>query len=428
MGFPENLTRRGFLATAGALAVVPRNALGGEATPPSDTVTGALIGNGGQGKGSWGAMGIRGCRLLAICDVDYKRVVADPKAFKMPPEEAEKVAKVTDFRRLMEMKDLDVVCIATPPHWHALICIAAAQAGKDIFCEKPMTKFIAEGRAVVNAVKRYGVVFQIGTFGRYGQARAGPSLENHKLIKHGLLKELRGVVQRGTVPMRVGRVNLAPQPVPANLDYDLWLGPAPFKPYNAARVHYSNRFYWDYEGGDLTNFGAHRVDPFTWTFAKDDTAPVAAEPHAPPAHDDAVGPWGWVELTYADGLRFIIESGKWGNKYDRPAPRQTVTAKDLDDEGRKKLAELPNPEPLVSFAEAIRTRKQAGGNAEAAHRGVTALHLANIAIRVGRRVRFDPVKEQIVGDEAANRLVDQPMREPWHLPEPRTAQPAVRGP
>ncbi|MBM4039115.1 MAG: gfo/Idh/MocA family oxidoreductase [Planctomycetes bacterium] len=404
-------SRRHFLAAAtAALAVVPRRVLGGEAAPPSDTVTGALIGNGGQGRNSWGAMKLSQPRLLAICDVDYKRVVADPKAFKMAPEEAEKVAKVTDFRRLMEMRDLDVVCIATPPHWHALICIAAAQAGKDIFCEKPMTKFIAEGRAVVNAVKRYGVVFQIGTFGRF---KGG--VESHKIIKNGLLKDLKGVVQRGGVPLRVGRVDLAPQPVPPNLDYNMWLGPAPFKPYHPDRVHYKNRFYWDYEGGDLTNFGAHRMDPFTWAFAKDDTAPVEAEPYAPPAHDDAVGPWGWVELTYADGLKFVIENGKWGQKYDRPAARKEVGAKDLDEEGRKKLAELPNPEPLITFAEAIKTRKQAGGNAEAAHRGITAMHLANIAIRVGRKIRFDPVAEQIMGDEAANRLVDQPMREPWHL-------------
>lgn len=413
-------TRREFLGagalSAAAIAVVRRRVLGGEAaTPPSDTVTGALIGQGARGRGSWGAMGIKGCRLLAICDVDYKRLGADPKAFKLEPDQAEKVRQTTDFRRLMEMKDLDLVCIATPPHWHALICIAAAQAGKDIFCEKPMTKFIAEGRAVVNAVKRYGVVFQIGTFGRFGQSKAAGSIECHKILKHGLLKDASGVVQRGTVPLRVGRVDLAPQPVPPNLDYNMWLGPAPFKPYNAARVHYSNRFYWDYEGGDLTNFGAHRIDPFTWTFAKDDTAPVLAEPYAPPAHDDAVGPWGWVELTYADGLKFIIETGKWGEKYSRPIARTSVSAKDLDEEGRKKLAELPNPEPLVSFGEAIRTRKQAGGNAEAAHRGITAMHLANIAIRVGRKIRFDPVAEQIIGDEAANRLVNQPMREPWHL-------------
>jgi len=411
----REISRRRFLSTTGAaaaLAVVPRNVLGGEAAqPPSDTITGAIVGCGGRGRGAWGAMKLKNPRLIALCDVDKSHIARYMKSFKADPS---KVTGYTDFRKLLERKDLDVVCIATPPHWHALICIAAAQAGKDIFCEKPMTKFIAEGRAVVNAVRRYGAVFQIGTFGRFGQARNRGSIETHKILKHGLLKDASGIGARGKVPLRIGRVDLAPKPVPPNLDYDLWLGPAPFKPYNPERVHYKNRFYWDYEGGDLTNFGAHRVDPFTWTFGKDATAPVKAVPHAPPAHDDAVGPWGWVELTYADGVRFVIETGKWGEKYDRPL-RGGVSAKDLDEEGRKKLAALPDPEPLLSFDRAIRTRKQAGGNAEAAHRGITAMHLANIAIRVGRTVRFDPVKEEIIGDEAANRLVNQPMREPWHL-------------
>ena len=405
------ISRRRFLstaaATATAFAVVPCRVLGGPAEPPpSDTVTGALIGSGSRGKGTWGAMGIKGVRQLALCDVDTKHLggYADDKT------------RYTDFRRLMERRDIDVVAIATPPHWHALICIAAAESGKDIFCEKPMTKFIAEGRAVVEAVKKYGRVFQIGTFGRYSEARSPAAVETHKIMKHGLLKDASGMICRGGVPLRVGRTDLVPQPVPPGLDYNLWLGPAPYKPYNAARVHYSNRFYWDYEGGDLTNFGAHRMDPFTWTYAKDDTAPVSAEPYAPwPAHPDAVGPWGWVELTYADGLKFVIETGKWGAKYGRPASRKSISAADLDDEGRKKLAALPGPEPLVPFAQAIKTRQQAGGHAEAAHRGVTALHLANIAIRVGRTIRFDPVAEQIVGDDHANRFVNIPMRAPWHL-------------
>jgi len=405
----SGVSRRRFLGAAalGAIAVVPRRVLGGPAeAPPSDTVTGALIGSGSRGRGTWGAMGIKDVKQLAVCDVDTKHLggYADDKT------------RYTDFRRLMDRQDIDVVAIATPPHWHALICLAAAQSGKDIFCEKPMTKFIAEGRAVADAVKKYGRVFQIGTFGRFGQSRNRGAVECHKILKHGLLKDASFVVVRGGVPMRVGRTDLVPQPVPPELDYDLWLGPAPYKPYNAARVHYSNRFYWDYEGGDLTNFGAHCIDPFTWTFAKDDTAPVLAVPHAPwPAHPDALGPWGWVELTYADGVKFIIETGKWGKKYEREGTRGSVSASDLDEEGRKKLAALPAPEPLVSFGEAVKTRKQAGGNAEAAHRGVTALHLANIAIRVGRPIHYDPVKEQIVGDGEANRFINIPMRAPWSL-------------
>jgi hypothetical protein len=197
----------------------------------------------------------------------------------------------------------------------------------------------------------------------------------------------------------------------------MWLGPAPYKPYNSQRVHYSNRFYWDYEGGDLTNFGAHSVDPFQWTFAKDDTSPVRAEPCAPwPQHPDAVGQYGWAELTYADGLKMVITGGGWKKKpYDRPVERKMLSASDLDEEGRKKLAELPDPEPLIRFGEAVRTRQTAGGNAESSHRVCTAMHLANIAIRMGRAIQYDPIAEQIIGDDQANRLVNIPMRAPWRL-------------
>ena len=412
MSRSRTITRRRFLgtaATAAAVAVVPRHVLGGEGRqPPSETVTGALIGNGGRGKGSWKAMDLKEPRQLAVCDVDRKRIGGEPD-YK---------TRFLDFRRVMERKDIDVVCIATPPHWHALICIAAAQAGKDIFCEKPMTRFIAEGRAVADAVKKYNVVFQIGTFKRFSNAKNKDHVENHQIFKHGLMKDLSGTVVNAGAKNRFGRPDLKGQPVPPELDYDMWLGPAPYKPYHTDRVHYKNRFYWDYEGGDLTNFGAHSTDPVFWTYAKDDTGPVEIEPHAPwPQHPDAVGPYGWVELTFADGLRIIVTGGKWdkARKYDRPKKRSMVGAKDLDEEGRKKLAALPPPEPLIPFAEAIRTRQQAGGNAESSHRVTTALHLANIAIRVGRKIRWDPAREQIVGDEEANRFVNLPMRAPWHL-------------
>ena len=413
MSRSKTLTRRRFMETAAtaaaAVAVVPRHVLGGQGRqPPSETVTGALIGNGNRGKGSWKAMGLNSPRQLAVCDVDKKRIGGEPD-YK---------TRFLDFRRVMERKDIDVVCIATPPHWHGLICVAAAQAGKDIFCEKPMTKFIAEGRAIADAVKKHNVVFQIGTFKRYSNAKNKGHIENHQIFKHGLMKDLSGTVVNAGAKNRTGRTDLKGQPVPPELDYDMWLGPAPYKPYHPDRVHYKNRFYWDYEGGDLTNFGAHSMDPLFWTYAKDDTGPVRIEPHAPwPQHPDAVGHYGWVELTFADGLKIIVTGGKWpkARKYDRPKKRSMVGAKDLDDEGRKKLAALSPPEPLVPFAEAIRTRRQAGGNAESSHRVTTALLLANIAIRTGRTIQWDPAKEQIVGDEEANRFVNIPMRAPWHL-------------
>jgi len=403
-------TRRRFLgaAAAGAAAVtiVPRHVVGGPGQEvPSDTVTYAIIGKGGRADKGIGCLGAR--KQIAVCDVDYTHMggPADGKT------------RYRDYRRLLERKDLDVVCIATPPHWHALPCIHAAQAGKDIFCEKPMTKFIAEGRAVVDAVERYGVVFQIGTFGRFKNSTNKGHVENHKIIKYGLMKSLDGTVAFCNAKNRTGDPALPPEDeVPESLDYDLWLGPAPYKPYNKNRVHYKNRFYWDYEGGDLTNFGAHSIDPWQWSFAKDFTSPVQARPCAPwPQHPDAVGPFAWVELTYADGLTMVLGGGKITLPYDREVKRQMVSAKDLDDASRQQLAELPDPPPLVEFGQAVRTRQRAGGHAESSHRVCVAMHLANIAIRLGRTIRFDPETERIVGDEQADRLVDIPMRAPWHL-------------
>ncbi len=402
-------TRRRFLgstvATAATFTIVPRHVLGGEAyDAPSDTVTYAVIGNGNRKDAGIGCLGAR--KKIAVCDVDTTHIGGEP----------DNKTRYTDFRRLLERKDLDVVCIATPPHWHALACIYAAQAGKDIFCEKPMTKFIGEGRAVAEAVKKHKVIFQIGTFKRFDNAKNKDHIVNHKIVKYGLLKDLCGTVAFCGARNRTGKTDLREEPVPSTLDYDMWLGPAPYKPYNAQRVHYSNRFYWDYEGGDLTNFGAHSVDPFQWTFAKDDTSPIRAEPCAPwPQHPDAVGQYAWAELTYADGLKMVITGGSWKKEYDRPVKRKMLQESDLDEAGRKRLAELPDPEPLIPFSEAVRTRQPAGGNAESSHRVCTAMHLANIAIRLGRTIEYNPVREQIVGDDEANRLVNIPMRAPWRL-------------
>jgi len=406
----NRVSRRRFIGTSAAAAaaatIVPRHVLGGaDQLAPSDTLTYAVIGNGGRkdsGMRRWSCF-----RKIAVCDVDTQRMGGEP----------DNKTRYVDFRRLLERKDLDAVAIGTPPHWHAIPCIAAAQAGKDIFCEKPMTKFIAEGRAVADAVKRYGAVFQIGTFGRFG-SQSSDNIANHKIIKYGLLKNLDGVVASAGSKNRTGNPSLPRQePIPETLDYDLWLGPAPFKPYNKARVHYSNRFYWDYEGGDLTNFGAHSLDPTQWVYGKDDTSPVLIDPGpAPwPQHPDAVDKFSWVECTYADGLKIVMTGGGHGARYDRPKEKSKVGIDDLDERGRKRYDELPDPPKLVEFDVAVKTRQQAGGNAESSHRVSTLMNLANIAIRLNRRLQYDPVNERIVGDEEANRFVNIPMRAPWHL-------------
>lgn len=404
------ISRRKFVQSVAAASVgpliVPRHVLGGAGfVAPSDTFGGALIGCGGRGNDTYNVM-CRGLtvRRLADCDVRYC-------------DRADNQTIYTDFRRVLDRRDIDLVAIATPPHWHALICIAAAQAGKDIMCEKPLTKSIAEGRAVVNAVNRYGRILQVCTFGRFGASGSRENILTHKIMKSGLLRDCQGVyIKRGGFKVREwsGQPNLPTASIPANLDWDMYCGPAPLKPYVTRRVGGTHRCYWDYEGGGLSDMGQHFFDPVQWTFAKDDTSPVEVEAYAPPAHPEVTGMWGWVELKYADGLTFVLESGEWGQPYDRKTPRN-VSLNDLNEQDRATVMNAPNPEPLVNFADAVRTRRRPGGHAEAAHRAATILHLANISIRVGRKIRFDPATEQIVGDEEANRLANPPMRGPWHL-------------
>ena len=406
----SGITRRRFVKTAVAAPamfhIAPAHLLSApRQDPPSETLGGALIGVGGRGPGTYKGM----CRdlnvkKLAECDVKFKN-------------RADNETIYTDFRRVLERKDIDVVAIATPPHWHALISIAAAQAGKDVLCEKPLTRTIAEGRAVVEAFRRYKRVFQIGTFGRFGQSRNAGSILKHKIMRSGFLNPNPGVVipkHNWKVKQWSGRLDIEPQPVPSSLDWDLYCGPSPLKPFHPPRRGGTHRGYWDYEGGGMADMGQHRLDPFQWTYGKDDTSPVEIEAFAPPAHPEVCSMWAWVEMKYADGLTLVLDSGEWGDPYGKKAPRD-IRLEDLKPEYQEKIKATPDPKPLLTFAQAVRSRGQAGGHAEAAHRCATLLHLANLAIRTGRKLKFDPVKEEIIGDDEANRLVNPPMRAPWHL-------------
>ena len=390
------VTRRGFLQSSAAgvatLSVVPRRVLGGPGhLPPSEILTAGLIGCGGQGGEdlrSYITNAGGQFRLVARCDVKY-RDRADDKTY------------YTDFRRVLERKDIDVISVATHPGWHALPSIAAM-----------------EGRAVVEAENRYGRVFHLGTGGRLsGRVQNPQSRLIHKIMASGLLKPCRAVhVKRGGLKVRVwsGKVQYQPERVPENLDWDFYCGPAPWRPYQLHRFGGSHRGYWDHEGGGLADMGQHHFAPLQSVYAKDYTSPVEIEAHAPPAHPEACGLWGWVELKYADGLTFVMDSGEWGQPYDR-LPSREVSLSDLSEEDQKEIRQMPDPDPPLSFVEAVKTRQKAANHAEAAHRSATILHLANIAIRTGRKIRYDPVKEEIIGDEEANRLVCQPMRAPWRL-------------
>jgi len=409
--------RRKFLKTSAASAasfqIVPRHVIGGQGhTPPSETYGAALIGCGGRGPGTYESM-VRKlpATLVAACDVQKTRV--DGYIKRKNPE----AKGYNDFRRLLENPDIDLVAIATPPHWHALISIAAAEAGKDVFCEKPMTRFIAEGRAVVEAFNRYKRVFQIGTNGRFGAYKSRTSRTIHKIMRSGLLKPNPCVhIKKGGLKLNQwsGKPGLKPQIPSEDLDWDLYCGPSPLKPFVTDRVGGTHRNYWDYEGGGMCDMGQHHFDPQQWIYGKDDTSPVKIEAFAPPAHPDVTGMWAWVELTYSDGFTFVMDSAEWGPGYDKKDSKQ-VSLSQLSEEDQQKIAAMPDPAPLLSFAEAVKQRKQAGGHPEAAHRAACILHLANIAIRLGRKLQYDPEKEQFVGDDEANRFVNVPMRSPWHL-------------
>lgn len=408
----RDLSRRGFLQGSAvgvaSWSMVPRHVLGRGETPPSDQLGGALIGCGGRGPGTVGGLGPN-VRLVACCDVDSARVDNYSARSKS------NAAVYTDFRRLLDRQDVDVVAIATHPGWHALISIAAMEAGKDVLCEKPFSRFIAEGRAVVQAEKRFGRIFQIGTYGRFGASRDPQRVLIHKIVASGLLQPNPAVhIKSGGLKVKQwsGLVKYDAQPVPAGLDWQMYCGPSPLRPFQRHRFGGTHRGYWDYEGGGLADMAQHHFDPVIWTYAKDHTSPVRVEAHAPVAHPEAVMVWGWVELKYADGLSLVMDSREWGQPYDRQ-PEREVQLSDLSQEAQKTIREMPDPEPLVSFAEAVKTRKAPGGHAEAAHRTATVMHLANIAIRTGRVIQFDPDTEQIIGDDQANRLVEQPMRAPW---------------
>jgi predicted dehydrogenase len=423
----REITRREFLkrglsaAVSGVafLAIVPRRVLGGQGyTAPSDELTKAVIGVGGMGRAH---LRFQGSRLLAVCDVDENHL-GEALALCSP-----EVTGYRDFREVLERKDIDIIHIVTPPHWHALISIAAAEAGKEVWCEKPMTRTIGEGRKVVEAIQRTGRIFRVNTWFRFEgdfYDLGAPVKPLKKLVQGRLLGwPLKVTVNAATgfdwKSYWSGFTHLPPQPVPKELDYEMWLGPAPYKPYHPHRVHVTFRGYWDYDGGGLGDMGMHYLDPVQYILDKDDASPVEVEADGPQQHPDACGTWRRIRLRYADGCEIILD----GENRDKDAPFLEGPEGKLfrglvcDIPGfREKIAALPDPEPqLTDFAEAVRSRRKFALNETNGHRSCTLVNLSKIAVQLGRPLRFDPENESFIGDEEANRLIDQPMRAPWHL-------------
>ncbi|MBK7652601.1 MAG: Gfo/Idh/MocA family oxidoreductase [Flammeovirgaceae bacterium] len=402
-----------------AFAIVPRHVLGGPGfMAPSDMLTKGIIGVGGMGRGH---IAYEGTKVVAMCDVD-KNHLKDGIALA-----GGNVRGYSDFRELLTQPDIDVVHIATPPHWHGIMSVMAAQAGKDVWCEKPMTKTIGEGKRVIEAMEQYGRMFRLNTWFRfkdnfYGMGTTVKPLK--KVVDSGMLGWPLKVTISGVTGFNwkfywVGKTNLEPMPVPSELDYDMWLGPAQYKPYNPHRVHSTFRGYWDYDGGGLGDMGQHYIDPVQYFLGKDNTSPIRVDVDCPQQHDDAVGTWRRIEFTYADGCKIILDGeNKDANVPYIEGPNGKIYRSFKSDIPNilKVIDTLPDPEPQMTvFSDSVRSRKKFGLNELNGFRSATIVNMGKIALQLGRSLDFDPVKQEFINDEAANRLINQPMRGPWKI-------------
>lgn len=415
-------TRRQFLKSLGGIAaftIVPRNVLGRGFTAPSDELTKGIIGTGGMGRGH---IRYDGTRVVAMCDVDKKHLARAAGLVK------DKINLYHDFRDLILDKNVDIVHIATPPHWHGLMSIEAAKAGKDIFCEKPMTRTIGEGKRVMEAVQAHGNIFRLNTWFRFKDPFYGlgtPVKPLKKLVQSGMLGwPLKVTISKHTgfnwKFFWVGKNTLEPQRVPEELDYDMWLGPAPYKPYNAHRVHKTFRGYWDYDAGGLGDMGQHYIDPVQYILGKDNTSPIKVEIDAPQQHPDAVGVWRSITYTYDDGCQIVL----WGEDYGDPntpyiaGPKGNVYKNFVCDipNWERKLADYPEPTVQnTNFLDSVRSRQKFALNEVNGHRSCTIVNMGAVALRLNRTLHFDPVKQEFINDEEANRLSNPTMRAPWTI-------------
>ena len=419
---PDTL-RRSFLKKSAigvaAFTIVPRYVLGGNGfIAPSDKLTKAVIGVGGMGRGHFA---YDGTQVVAICDVDKKHL---QQAAGM----LDKGLKTfSDYRELIQLPEVDIVHIATPPHWHGIMAVDAANAGKDIWCEKPMTHTIGEGKRVVEAVQKHGRMFRLNTWFRFSDVFYGMGTEVKKikkLVESGLLGwPLKVTVGKHTGYdwkfYWVGKDNLEPQSVPEELDYDAWLGPAPFKPYNSHRVHQTFRGYWDYDGGGLSDMGQHYLDPVQYFLGKDDTNPISVELDAPQQHYDAVGTWRRITYTYADGCQIILDGDGTDDKaayIEGPKGKLYPGFKSDIQDLEKKLSSFPEPAAqITSFIESVKTRKKFALNEENGHRSCNIVNIGLAALKLGRSLQFDPELQVFKNDIAANKLINPVMRAPYDI-------------
>ena len=447
MDHNKNTSRRAFLSrTASAAGVCAFDIIPGSvfAQPaPSDRINFGHIGIGGRGTGflraesggptkpspNLGGTGdrtLRPARSVALCDVDSQRldkaatrVGGHPKLYK-------------DFRRLLEDKDVDAVFIATPDHWHALMTIMACEAGKDVYVEKPACLTIEEGRAMIQAAERYGRVVQVGSQGR-SQPAAYSACE---YIRNGQIGTVRKVTcWHYASPTGDWTPDAAPPP---SLDYDTWLGPARYIPYNEKHTHGAFRWLLDFGGGQIRDRGAHIMSIAQWIMNADDTGPVSIDGRGEPPHDGMYDTADKMTITYEfknpDWTLIWAQPGeesaelkaRYGAVYWGDQGRLTVIYGDgqgTDTEEKAKQYQVPcggvqvfrSPGHGENFEDCIKTREKPIMNIEAGVRVAHLCILGNLSFAVGRKFEWDPAQELVLHDDEANRLLSRPGRGPWHL-------------
>jgi len=428
----KEMSRRRFIKSAVGTAaasvtfpyLVPSSALGRSGvTAPSDRITLGFIGTGKQSKHLMRSfLNSPGTHVVAGCDVDKlklergKKIVEDHYAGKNGGS-YKGCDTYGDFREVLARDDIDAVVIATPDHWHAIIVIESAKAGKDIYCEKPLSQTIEQARAMVNAVRRYGRVFQTGSMQRSDwHFRLGC-----ELVLNGYIGELKHVtVGVGGPPQDKP---LPAQPVPEYLDWDRWLGPALWRPYNS---ELSPHLSWDgfpnwrnhstFGGGGMTDWGAHHFDIAQWGMGMDESGPVEIIP--PDGKDYKV-----LTYKYASGVTMtrdnangVLFTGTKGEVETNRGHLRTVPENLMNQKlGPNEIHLYESKNHYTDWLDAIRKRSKPICDIETGCRSVTVCHLGNIAYKLGRPLKWDPKREVFIGDRGANRLLSRGMRSPWHL-------------
>ena len=433
----KTMDRRRFLKQAAGIAVgamaapyVARSsALGADgAVSPSERIVMGFIGTGGRGSALLrNFLGLRGSQVVAVCDVKQPaRENAQRTVDKRYNDQGCK--PYIDFRELLGRDDIDAVTVASTDHWHVLLSLMAVKAGKDVYCEKPLGLSVEQGRALRDAVQRYGRVFQFGT-----QERSSWST---RFACEMVLSGRVGKIHTVKVGSRFSRAsgNYPPMPVPDWLDYDMWLGPAPWAPYTENRVRNNHWFHIsDYALGFIAGCGIHTVDMAQWGNGTDLTGPVEVEGTGefPPDGlcDCALG-WN-VNLKFAGGVTMNFTDGKknpLGVKFEGTDGWVFVKERHLggtfDAEPKSLLKEPIRPDEVHlpvsnhhqgNFLECVKTRKRTVAPVEVAVRSDAICQLSDIAMRLGRKLKFDPDNERFLDDAEANRMLSRPMRAPWRL-------------